>query len=516
MNKYEWFFEFRAKLSSIGADDRQKAVDYYEELYADKQESGASEADILSEFGSPESAAKKILDEGVFGDIDEPVPAKDKQEDSEKTSGARNDDYVTPVIALLCTLGFFISGAVFGRWRTAWLAFLLIPLLGSIVKSAKKRRASYFAYPVFVTIVFLAMGMYFGIWHPTWIIFVTIPFFYTIFPNNGGSVKAKKNRDNKENRRPHTARTVAVVCGIIGIVAVFGVLGWAIAANHITGSVKFYALDKIDKTLTFSVEDESLNEIVIKTDVHSVIIEPCDGKDISFGYIDSDKYAFSGNFEGGKISFSVGPQPSFFDTTPAQERFVLVKVPLYIDYSPKILIETDTGAVKMSGGAEGKEKTTYEEVSIKGGTGSVGISDLSAKNVYVEISTGSVKLTDVSANEANVKTSTGSVTLDGVDASIVKARTSTGSIKAECTADSLILNATTGSVRFITNAGEIVAETSTGSVRGTVKGKKVDYNISVSRGTGSTNIDNQIVVGSGKKLEVVSSTGSVSIDFENE
>ena len=75
MNKYEWFFEFRAKLASIDPDDRQKAVDYYEELYADKQEQGSSEAEILSEFGSPVEAAAKLIDDGA-GDFSVNIGAR--------------------------------------------------------------------------------------------------------------------------------------------------------------------------------------------------------------------------------------------------------------------------------------------------------------------------------------------------------------------------------------------------------------------------------------------------------
>ena len=42
MNKNEWFEKFEAELGAILSDEKDKAKEYYEELFADKQEQGVS------------------------------------------------------------------------------------------------------------------------------------------------------------------------------------------------------------------------------------------------------------------------------------------------------------------------------------------------------------------------------------------------------------------------------------------------------------------------------------------
>ena len=75
---------------------------------------------------------------------------------------------------------YVILGAVFGLWHPAWLIFLLIIPVDSVIEAISKRKVALFNYPVFVTCLYLFLGFQFDLWHPLWILFVTIPLFYVI------------------------------------------------------------------------------------------------------------------------------------------------------------------------------------------------------------------------------------------------------------------------------------------------------------------------------------------------
>ena len=63
MTKKEWFSRLRNFIQGMPQEEQRKIFDYYEELYADKRESGMSEWDIIAEFGNPQEVAGKMLTE---------------------------------------------------------------------------------------------------------------------------------------------------------------------------------------------------------------------------------------------------------------------------------------------------------------------------------------------------------------------------------------------------------------------------------------------------------------------
>lgn len=75
---------------------------------------------------------------------------------------------------------YVILGAVFNLWHPAWLIFLLIIPVDSVIEAISKRKVALFNYPVFITCLYLFLGFQFDLWHPLWILFVTIPLFYVI------------------------------------------------------------------------------------------------------------------------------------------------------------------------------------------------------------------------------------------------------------------------------------------------------------------------------------------------
>lgn len=83
MTKYEWETELKKNIHRLPKSEQDKALDYYNELFADKAETGRSESQIIAEFGNPCDVADKILAEYQY-DLRSPetasTPGKERPE----------------------------------------------------------------------------------------------------------------------------------------------------------------------------------------------------------------------------------------------------------------------------------------------------------------------------------------------------------------------------------------------------------------------------------------------------
>ena len=61
MTKYEWEKELKNNLKRIPEAEVARILDYYNELFADKEDEGMSEKEIVRKFGNPFDVAYKIL-----------------------------------------------------------------------------------------------------------------------------------------------------------------------------------------------------------------------------------------------------------------------------------------------------------------------------------------------------------------------------------------------------------------------------------------------------------------------
>lgn len=59
----EWFDSLKKYICSLPESEQRKAIDYYNEIFEDKYESGMSEKQIVDGFGSPYDAATTIINE---------------------------------------------------------------------------------------------------------------------------------------------------------------------------------------------------------------------------------------------------------------------------------------------------------------------------------------------------------------------------------------------------------------------------------------------------------------------
>lgn len=87
--------------------------------------------------------------------------------------------------SLLTTFGVVITYILLGflltLWAQAWVLFLLIPVVPSLVEAILSKRPAHFAYPVFIAFAYLLLCVWildFSWWHPLWVLFLTIPVYY--------------------------------------------------------------------------------------------------------------------------------------------------------------------------------------------------------------------------------------------------------------------------------------------------------------------------------------------------
>ena len=97
---------------------------------------------------------------------------------------------ITSVYTLLVVIGYILLGAFLDLWHPAWILFISIPLVDSIIEAIFQKDAKKFAFPILAVIVFLFVGCVYHIWHPTWVVFILIPVYYSLVP---GGVKVKVN-----------------------------------------------------------------------------------------------------------------------------------------------------------------------------------------------------------------------------------------------------------------------------------------------------------------------------------
>ena len=125
----------------------------------------------------------KISDENELKELKEnqkEIAEEDDDDEDEEESSRGVKNVITSIIPIAITITYFIVSGLFDLWHPAWILFLLIPVLESLVDCIYKKRISHFAYPVLVAAVYLYIGFLHELWHPGWVIFLTIPLFYLI------------------------------------------------------------------------------------------------------------------------------------------------------------------------------------------------------------------------------------------------------------------------------------------------------------------------------------------------
>ena len=169
-----------AKLYNISLDELLLDEEVNQSSEQVKEEKNNDDSIVINDdkITLTSKTGKKVVidDDGITvngKDIKEIMTPEDKK--YKKTVGI-----IDSIVSTLALVAYFVLGAIWDMWGTAWIVFVLIPVLCSIYPAIYRKSLRKFNYPCLVTTVFLFLGMFYGLWHPAWIIFITIPLFYSI------------------------------------------------------------------------------------------------------------------------------------------------------------------------------------------------------------------------------------------------------------------------------------------------------------------------------------------------
>lgn len=135
MTKNEWITELKKNTEKLPSEEQNRILEYYEELFSDKTESGMSEEEIINEFGNPRDVAEKLLNESPAEEEktafpQENIKSGNESSDSRKTEEKPKEEYKPPVcekkkhsvgstlafITLLLLFGFVGLGILIAVW----------------------------------------------------------------------------------------------------------------------------------------------------------------------------------------------------------------------------------------------------------------------------------------------------------------------------------------------------------------------------------------------------------------
>lgn len=91
------------------------------------------------------------------------------------------EESINSIYVVSITVLYVVLGCLYNLWHPAWILFVTIPIVPSIISAISNRKFKNFAYPVLVVAVYLYLGCVYNLWHPYWFLFITIPLYYVIF-----------------------------------------------------------------------------------------------------------------------------------------------------------------------------------------------------------------------------------------------------------------------------------------------------------------------------------------------
>jgi len=122
----------------------------------------------------------------------------DEDEDFEIPTVKTKTDTVASVTSVVLvfgsTIAYILLGTLLGLWSQAWILFLLVTFIPSLIKAIGKRNIRAFSYPTFIVFLYLLLCVWifdFNYFHPLWVMFLSIPIYYSMF-----SVFKKKKIDD--------------------------------------------------------------------------------------------------------------------------------------------------------------------------------------------------------------------------------------------------------------------------------------------------------------------------------
>ena len=153
MDKYNFLLQLSERLKSLPEHDRQRSVDYYGEMIADRMEEGLSEEEAVAAIGNADDIARTIISEAPVTPA--PVPVKER-------NGLRWWEITLLVLGAPVWASLLLAAAavVFSVWISLWS--VVISLYASAVALGASTLGcvfgSFFMIPFGVGPVLIAWG----------------------------------------------------------------------------------------------------------------------------------------------------------------------------------------------------------------------------------------------------------------------------------------------------------------------------------------------------------------------
>ena len=252
------------------------------------------------------------------------------------------------------------------------------------------------------------------------------------------------------------------------------------------------------------------SKLKVKCEIEKINVTATDGNEIAFTYYEGEKLQHDLTDKDGEVVLETRNKTWFFRRFGLGNDMFTIDVAVPRAFSGDLILEAATGAINV------RDLLKVKELRAKVSTGSVRAENLKAEKVFFETSTGSITVSGAEIlGDAEIKATTGSVKAENVKAGgRLEVNVTTGSLKCDAEAGKLALKATTGDVKFsVKNADEIYVKCAMGSVKGTVSGAESEYDIHSSATMGKSNLSERTGT-TGKKLTVITTTGSINVNFE--
>lgn len=218
---------------------------------------------------------------------------------------------------------------------------------------------------------------------------------------------------------------------------------------------------------------------------------------------------------------------AFFGDIFGKKRFLVVEVPSGLKVNVSVNSNVGKFDVKENVGL------ILGDVSCNLAAGSIYLDGISPDNLTLSTEAGSVFLDNVTSNTVTLKTQAGSVSVNSLYCHVLDVHSDAGSVKileteaaekaivevvggsVKCDVETAALDikSDAGSVNFSTTAKSIRLESNAGAVSGTVNRSRSEYNITVEKGIGSSNIATTTNADATGSLFVKVDVGSIHINF---
>lgn len=279
-----------------------------------------------------------------------------------------------------------------------------------------------------------------------------------------------------------------------------------LAEFAVSGEKNMKKYEKIER----KVGIDGKSKLKVKCEIEKINVTATDGNEIVFTYYEGEKLQHDLTDKDGEVVLETRNKTWFFRRFGLDNDMFTIDVAVPRAFSGDLILEAATGAINV------RDLLKVKELRAKVSTGSVRVENLKAEKAFFETSTGSITVSSAEIlGDAEIKATTGSVKAENVKVGgRLEVNVTTGSLKCDAEAEKIALKATTGDVKFSAkNADEIYVKCTMGSVKGTVSGAESEYDIHSSATMGKSNLSERTGT-TGKKLTVITTTGSINVNFE--